>query len=365
MRFVLDVYDTIQSWIALAVVGILSGVVAAMVAMGTDWANDSKFGTCMGRGFWITRQMCCKDSADLLQCPNWRSWGELAGGSSPESIQLISYFFYVVIASCQAGYSAWLCKTFAPYAVGSGIGEIKVIMSGFVIKRFLGGWTLLIKSLGLILSVGSGMAIGKEGPFIHLSCCIANVVSRMFSKYSTNEGKKRELLSCAAAAGVAVAFGAPIGGVLFSLEEVTTYFPAKAMWRSLFCAVLAAMALQRMNPLNQSGKLVLFEVRCRPTSFHVSLRGGLPRCGTWPVIHSLLPPAIVFRGGGTRTYLAALGILPWAMPLSKCMQVDVAARGWSCNHSDAPLRQRAAACPPILRSRTTINGSSSRWLRLC
>ena len=261
VRFILDVYDAIQSWIALAVVGILSGVVAAMVAMGTDWANDSKFGTCVGRGFWITRQMCCKDSADLLQCPNWRSWGELAGGSSPESIQLISYFFYVIIAVCQAGYSAWLCKTFAPYAVGSGIGEIKVIMSGFVIKRFLGGWTLLIKSLGLILSVGSGMAIGKEGPFIHLSCCLANVVSRMFSKYSTNEGKKRELLSCAAAAGIAVAFGAPIGGVLFSLEEVTTYFPAKAMWRSLFCAVLAAMALQRMNPLNQSGKLVLFEVR--------------------------------------------------------------------------------------------------------
>ena len=42
----------------------------------------------------------------------------------------------------------------------------------------------------------------------------------------------REMLSAAAAAGVSVAFGAPIGGVLFSLEEVSYYFPLKAMMTS-------------------------------------------------------------------------------------------------------------------------------------
>lgn len=45
-------------------------------------------------------------------------------------------------------------------------------------------------------------------------------------------GKRREILSAAAAAGVAVAFGAPIGGVLFSLEEVSYYFPPKASIRT-------------------------------------------------------------------------------------------------------------------------------------
>jgi chloride channel 3/4/5 len=58
---------------------------------------------------------------------------------------------------------------------------------------------------------------------------------------------------------MSVGFGAPVGGVLFSLEEVSSFFPPKTMWRSFFCAIVAAMTLQRVNPL-QNGKLVMFEV---------------------------------------------------------------------------------------------------------
>ena len=57
-------------------------------------------------------------------------------------------------------------------------------------------------------------------------------------------GKRREILSAASAAGVAVAFGAPIGGVLFSLEEVSYYFPIKTMIRSYCAAMVAAMVLK-------------------------------------------------------------------------------------------------------------------------
>lgn len=59
---------------------------------------------------------------------------------------------------------------------------------------------------------------------VHIACCIGNILSYLFPKYGRNEAKKREILSAAAAAGVSVAFGAPIGGVLFSLEEVFTPF---------------------------------------------------------------------------------------------------------------------------------------------
>lgn len=60
--------------------------------------------------------------------------------------------------------------------------------------------------------------------FIQISLFLlstGNIFSYLFPKYGRNEAKKREILSAAAAAGVSVAFGAPIGGVLFSLEEVS------------------------------------------------------------------------------------------------------------------------------------------------
>ncbi|AFR95662.2 voltage-gated chloride channel [Cryptococcus neoformans C23] len=145
------------------------------------------------------------------------------------------------------------------YAAGSGIPEIKTILSGFVIHGYLGGWTLLTKSAGLALSVGSGLSLGKEGPLVHMSSCVGNIISRMFLKFECNEAKRREILSAACAAGVAVAFGAPVGGVLFSLEEVSYYFPPKVMWRSFWCAAIAAITLKALNPFG-NGSLVLFAV---------------------------------------------------------------------------------------------------------
>lgn len=109
-------------------------------------------------------------------------------------------------------------KAFAPYAAGSGISEIKCIIAGFVMKGFLGSKTLFIKSIGLPLSIASGLSVGKEGPSVHYAVCTGNVISRMFDKYKRNAAKTREILSASAAAGVGVAFGSPIGGVLFSLE---------------------------------------------------------------------------------------------------------------------------------------------------
>lgn len=115
------------------------------------------------------------------------------------------------------------------------------------------------KSMGLMLSVGAGMMVGKEGPCVHLACCTANLVSRFFSKFRDNEARKRELMSSAAAAGVAVAFGAPVGGVLFSLEEVSSFFPPQTMWRSIFCAIVAAFTINRLDPL-PFHRYVMFEV---------------------------------------------------------------------------------------------------------
>ncbi|KAJ4391349.1 hypothetical protein N0V93_004966 [Gnomoniopsis smithogilvyi] len=144
-------------------------------------------------------------------------------------------------------------------AAGSGVAEVRVILSGFVLHGFLGFKTLVIKSVGLVLSVASGMSLGKEGPFVHIATCIGNIACRLFEKYDRNDGKRREVLSAAAAAGVTVAFGAPIGGVLFSLEEVAYFFPAKTLFRTFFCCIIAALSLKFLNPYG-THKIVMFQI---------------------------------------------------------------------------------------------------------
>ncbi|KAF1968383.1 Clc chloride channel [Bimuria novae-zelandiae CBS 107.79] len=106
-------------------------------------------------------------------------------------------------------------------ASGSGIPEIKTLLSGFV------------------------------------STCVGALVGNVFPKYRSNGRKMRELLSAACASGLSVAFGAPIGGVLFSYE-ISTYFPRTVLWRAFLCSMVAAMVLKELNPMG-TGKLVLFE----------------------------------------------------------------------------------------------------------
>jgi chloride channel 3/4/5 len=145
-------------------------------------------------------------------------------------------------------------------AAGSGIPEIKTILSGFNIPSFLSLRVLVVKAFGAIFAVSTGMCLGKEGPFVHISTCVGYLVGSLFPKYASNGRKMRELLSAACSAGLSVAFGAPIGGVLFSYEEISTYFPRKVLWKAFLCSLVAAMVLKELNPTG-TGKLVLFETK--------------------------------------------------------------------------------------------------------
>lgn len=179
---------------------------------------------------------------------------ERTGGTS----YFILYVFYVLVALCFGTLAACLVKMFAPYACGSGIPEIKTILSGFIIRGYMGKWTFLIKSLTIMLTVATGVTLGKEGPMVHVACCTGNILAYLFPKYGRNEAKKREILSAASAAGVAIAFGAPVGGVMFSLEEVSYYFPLKTLWRSFFCALVGAFVVQSINPFGNQHTVLYY-----------------------------------------------------------------------------------------------------------
>ncbi|RDI87354.1 hypothetical protein Vi05172_g2812 [Venturia inaequalis] len=242
-----DTYDAGQAWIVVTLVGMAIGLNSAFLNIVTEWLSDIKLGYCT-TAFYLNESFCCW-GADT--CPEFQRWT----GFWP-----LNYFLYIVFAALFASTSAQLVKTFAPYAAGSGISEIKCIIAGFIMKGFLGPWVLLIKSIGLPLAISSGLSVGKEGPSVHFAVATGNVISKLFDKYRRDASKTREILSASAAAGVAVAFGSPIGGVLFSLEEMSNYFPLKTMWRSYFCALVATSVLAAMNPF-RTGQLVMFQVR--------------------------------------------------------------------------------------------------------
>ncbi|KAJ2102248.1 glycerol ethanol, ferric requiring protein [Coemansia sp. S100] len=246
-------YDAAVSWIVVLLAGVLIGVNTAMISIVTEWLSDAKQGVC-SRGWWLNQKFCCWEEADEA-CAAWLTWDQaLVGGSSG----FIRWLAFVTTGTAMAATCAFLVRGYAPLAAGSGLGEIKAILGGFVIRGFMGGWTLVMKSVGLALAVGSGLSVGKEGPAVHMGCCIGNVVARNFSKYRRSAARQREVISAAAAAGVAVAFGAPIGGVLFSLEDLSSHFPRKTLWRSFLCALIATVSLQAMNPF-RTGKLVMFQ----------------------------------------------------------------------------------------------------------
>jgi chloride channel 2 len=169
----------------------------------------------------------------------------LAGGS-----WFGGYVLWLAFRLGAALLAVGLTRRLSPQAAGSGIPEMRSVLQGFDIgPAFTSPRTLLAKVAGLTLAIGGGLSVGKEGPFVHTSCIIAVQLMRLpcFRAVTESAELVHHVLSAACAVGVAAAFGAPIGGVLFSIEVTSQFYLTRNYWSAFFCAVSGALVFSLLH----------------------------------------------------------------------------------------------------------------------
>jgi chloride channel 3/4/5 len=243
-------FDAMQGWLIVALIGASVGTFIGLLENVSPWLSDIKQGYC-SHAWYLSRAHCCWASEFFgnADCPSWMSWSSHFNIDSSSEAYALDIFIFAMFGILFAFIAATSVKLVALYAAGSGLAQIKVILGGFIIKGFFTTNVLMVKSFGMVLSIASGLTVGGEGPVIHTALCIGNLFGKIFSRIQANEAKKRQLLSTAAAIGMAAAFNAPIGGVLYSLEEISYYFPHGTMWRSFLGSLIAVIILRVIQPV--------------------------------------------------------------------------------------------------------------------
>src|SRR6202051_1029690 len=120
----------------------------------------------------------------------------------------------------------FLVSNFAPEAKGHGVPEVMdaIYYKGGKIRPVVA----VVKSLASALSIGSGAAVGREGPIIQIGSALGSTLGQIVRMPA---GQRIILVAAGAGAGIASTFNTPIGGVMFAIElmmpevSVLTFLP--------------------------------------------------------------------------------------------------------------------------------------------
>ncbi|KAI2656515.1 Chloride channel protein 2 [Labeo rohita] len=228
-----------------------------MSRVGEDWIFLILLGLVMALVSFVM-DFCI---ALLLQAQKW-----MYGGL--DSNVILQYLAWVTYPVVLISFSAGFTHIVAPQAAGSGIPEMKTILRGVVLKEYLTLKTFVAKVVGLTCALGSGLPLGKEGPFVHIASLCAALLCKFMSFFGgiyENESRNTEMLAAACAVGVGCCFAAPIGGVLFSIEVTSTFFAVRNYWRGFFAATFSAFIFRVLAVWNRDEETItaLFKTRFR------------------------------------------------------------------------------------------------------
>jgi CIC family chloride channel protein len=134
--------------------------------------------------------------------------------------------FVVLVPVVGAVLVTFLVANFAPEAKGHGVPEVMdaIYYKGGVIRPVVA----IVKSLASAIAIGSGAAVGREGPIIQIGSSFGSTLGQLIRM---SPAQRITLIAAGAGAGIAATFNTPIGGVLFAIElmlpevSVNTFLP--------------------------------------------------------------------------------------------------------------------------------------------
>ena len=234
-----------------------------------------------------------------------------------QALPMLGWIFPMLFSATGAVIAVWLVFRYAPETGGSGIPHLKAVLHRL---RDL-SWVrvLIVKMFGGVLAIGSGLALGREGPTVQMGGAIADGVSRGMK---LSQSDRLTLTAAGAGAGLAAAFNAPLSGLVFVLEEVRRDF-RPAVFGASFIAAAAADVVAR----SVSGQLPVFTV----PNYAMPPLSALPAfavlgisAGALGVLYNrCLLDALDFMGKFARWRLhvcaavgAATGLVAWFYPLA-------------------------------------------------
>ncbi|NXE74682.1 CLCB protein, partial [Cochlearius cochlearius] len=146
---------------------------------------------------------------------------------------------------------------FCPAGSPSGLPEIIGYLNGTSVQHLFNIKTFIGTFVSCVLAVASGLFCGPEGPMIHLGALLGCGLSQLqsdtlgihlpiFTRFQ-NSADKRSFITAGAGAGVASVFRAPIGGLLFTLEEVSSFWDIRLAWQTFFCCLMATFTTDLLS----------------------------------------------------------------------------------------------------------------------
>jgi len=143
----------------------------------------------------------------------------------------IVYLWYILILVFLTIGVAFIVKR-EPMCSGSGIPQVKGELEGKIKTNWLS--VILAKFIGGVMAIGAGLSLGREGPSIQLGAMVGKGFSRLSGRLRSEE---QLLMTCGGSAGLAAAFGAPLAGVVFALEELHKSFSTEILLSAMAAAI--------------------------------------------------------------------------------------------------------------------------------